>query len=255
MTGDPEWRALYMEFLAHAARDAAFRRAFAQRTDQMRGALEEVVVQRTRPIADALGMEPEQLAVVIDSLGTGLWANHMLHGARAVPPDLFSKALALLVEGIAARAAVARRDRMTTCTDIPRPRFARMYLKAAARADRRGATRAPPPPAPGPQRAGGLKLGAGNGLNFAHYPATVTEVVAIEPEPTLRAVAQQAAAAAPVPVSVRKGTADTLPLADGEMDARCRQPRALQRSRARPARSPRYIACCGRAASCASTST
>ena len=106
MTGDPEWRALYMEFLAHAARDAAFRRAFAQRTDQMRGALEEVVVQRTRPIADALGMEPEQLAVVIDSLGTGLWANHMLHGARAVPPDLFSKALALLVEGIAARTAV-----------------------------------------------------------------------------------------------------------------------------------------------------
>jgi hypothetical protein len=106
MTGDPEWRALYMEFLAHAARDAAFRRAFARRTDQMRGALEEVVVQRTRPIADALGMEPEQLAVVIDALGTGLWANHMLHGARAVPPDLFSKALALLVEGIAARAAV-----------------------------------------------------------------------------------------------------------------------------------------------------
>jgi AcrR family transcriptional regulator len=106
MTGDPEWRALYMEFLAHAARDAAFRRAFARRTDQMRGALEEVVVQRTRPIADALGMEPEQLAVVIDALGTGLWANHMLHGSRAVPPDLFSKALALLVEGIAARAAV-----------------------------------------------------------------------------------------------------------------------------------------------------
>jgi AcrR family transcriptional regulator len=106
MTGDPEWRALYMEFLAHAARDAAFRRAFARRTDQMRGALEEVVVQRTLPVAGALGMEPEQLAVVIDALGTGLWANHMLHGARAVPPDLFSKALALIVDGIAARAAV-----------------------------------------------------------------------------------------------------------------------------------------------------
>jgi hypothetical protein len=41
---------------------------------------------------------------VIDSLGTGLWASHMLHGARAVPPDLFSNALALIVEGIAARA-------------------------------------------------------------------------------------------------------------------------------------------------------
>ena len=70
----------------------------------MRTALEEVVVERTRPVADALPMSPEQLAVVIDALGVGLWAHHMLHGRRAVPRDLFSKALALLVEGIAARA-------------------------------------------------------------------------------------------------------------------------------------------------------
>jgi AcrR family transcriptional regulator len=104
MTGDPEWRALYMEFLAHAARDSGFRRAFGRRTAQMRGALEEVVIERTEPFADALGMAPEQLAVVIDALGTGLWAHHMLHGSRAVPPDLFSKALALMVEGIAGRA-------------------------------------------------------------------------------------------------------------------------------------------------------
>jgi AcrR family transcriptional regulator len=106
MTGDPQWRALYMEFLAHAARDSAFRRRFAKRSAEMRGALEDIVAERTRPIAGALDMEPEQLAVVIDALGTGLWAHHMLHGSRAVPPDLFSKALALLVDGIAARATV-----------------------------------------------------------------------------------------------------------------------------------------------------
>jgi AcrR family transcriptional regulator len=104
MTGDPEWRALYLEFLAHAARDPAFRRRFARRTDEMRAALEEIVVERAGPFADALDMSPQQLAVVIDALGVGLWGHHMLHGPRAVPPELFSQAVALLVDGIAARA-------------------------------------------------------------------------------------------------------------------------------------------------------
>jgi len=29
-----------------------------------------------------------------------------------------------------------------------------------------------------------VELGAGHGLNFPHYPTTVTQVVDIEPEPT-----------------------------------------------------------------------
>lgn len=106
MTGDTEWRALYLEFLAHAARNADFRKAFGKRTDQMRTALEEVVIERTAPVADALPMTPEQLAVVLDALGIGLWAYHMLHGRKAVPPDLFANAIGLLVEGIAARAGL-----------------------------------------------------------------------------------------------------------------------------------------------------
>src|SRR5579875_1643296 len=43
-----------------------------------------------------------------------------------------------------------------------------------------------------------LELGAGNGINFGHYPAGVDEVVAVEPEPYLRARARAAAGAAPV---------------------------------------------------------
>jgi protein-L-isoaspartate O-methyltransferase len=31
-----------------------------------------------------------------------------------------------------------------------------------------------------------IEVGAGNGLNFAHYPPLVSEVVAVEPEPYLR---------------------------------------------------------------------
>jgi ubiquinone/menaquinone biosynthesis C-methylase UbiE len=107
---------------------------------------------------------------------------------------------------------------LTTTNDIPRPRFARMYLRAGARLDRRGVTEHRRRLLEGV--AGRVvEVGAGNGLNFAHYPPTATEVVAIEPEPTLRAAAERAASEAPVPVSVRPGTAEALGLADGEMDA------------------------------------
>jgi SAM-dependent methyltransferase len=64
-----------------------------------------------------------------------------------------------------------------------------------------------------------LEVGAGNGLNFAHYPPTVSEVLAVEPEPYLRGLAEVAAGQAPVPVRVADGTADALPAPDASMDA------------------------------------
>lgn len=64
-----------------------------------------------------------------------------------------------------------------------------------------------------------LELGAGNGINFAHYPASAEEVVAIEPEPYLRAKAEQAAAQAPLRITVRPGLAGELDLESGTFDA------------------------------------
>lgn len=63
-----------------------------------------------------------------------------------------------------------------------------------------------------------VEIGAGNGMNFGHYPATVEEVVALEPEPYLRARAEAAARRAPVSVVVRDAVADDLPLEDGGFD-------------------------------------
>ncbi|WP_246159000.1 class I SAM-dependent methyltransferase [Catellatospora sichuanensis] len=64
-----------------------------------------------------------------------------------------------------------------------------------------------------------IEIGAGNGLNFAHYPTTVTRVLAVEPDSTLRRHAHQAAQRAPVPVEVIAGHADALPGPDAAFDA------------------------------------
>jgi ubiquinone/menaquinone biosynthesis C-methylase UbiE len=64
-----------------------------------------------------------------------------------------------------------------------------------------------------------VEVGAGNGINFSHYPASVDRVIALEPEPYMRAKAQAAAAAATVQVTVEEATADALPVESGSADA------------------------------------
>jgi SAM-dependent methyltransferase len=55
-----------------------------------------------------------------------------------------------------------------------------------------------------------LEVGAGTGTNFAYYPRTVHQVVAIEPEQRLAARARSAASAAPITVEVTGETAESL---------------------------------------------
>ncbi|WP_371597033.1 class I SAM-dependent methyltransferase [Streptomyces sp. NBC_00564] len=64
-----------------------------------------------------------------------------------------------------------------------------------------------------------IEIGAGNGLNFAHYPSTVSEVVAIEPERLLRQLAVEAALRSEVPVDVVPGAAEALPVKSEAFDA------------------------------------
>jgi ubiquinone/menaquinone biosynthesis C-methylase UbiE len=64
-----------------------------------------------------------------------------------------------------------------------------------------------------------IEVGAGNGLNFGHYPASVTSVLAVEPEPYLRTLAETAARKASVPVAVTGGSAERLPADEASFDA------------------------------------
>lgn len=52
-------------------------------------------------------MSQTEIPVDVDVLRAEIVKAYMLHGAKAVPNDLFSRAIALLVDGIAARAEAA----------------------------------------------------------------------------------------------------------------------------------------------------
>ena len=64
-----------------------------------------------------------------------------------------------------------------------------------------------------------VEIGAGAGTNFAYYPTSVENVVAFEPEPYLRKIAERAAEDAPVPVQVLDAPAEQLPVEDESVDA------------------------------------
>jgi SAM-dependent methyltransferase len=100
---------------------------------------------------------------------------------------------------------------------MDRPLFARIQARAGAVEERKGG-------ADHRRRlladlAGRvIEVGVGTGLNFAHYPPGVTHVLAVEPEPNLRARAVEAAQAAPVPVHVVAGVGERLPVGDSSID-------------------------------------
>ncbi|MFF1405725.1 class I SAM-dependent methyltransferase [Streptomyces sp. NPDC058294] len=103
--------------------------------------------------------------------------------------------------------------------DVRHPLFARCYALVSVAAEAR-----PGPAGVRERLLAGLsgrviEVGAGNGLNFRHFPGTVDEVVAVEPEPLLRRLALEAAPRARVPVDVVPGVAEDLPAGNEAFDA------------------------------------
>jgi len=63
-----------------------------------------------------------------------------------------------------------------------------------------------------------VEIGAGYGATFPFYPSAVASVLALEPDPTLRALALAEAIKARVPITVHDGVAETLPVPDESVD-------------------------------------
>lgn len=109
-------------------------------------------------------------------------------------------------------------------TNVPRdavhhPLFARFYARMSVAADLRAGIAAHRAELLDGLSGRVIEIGAGNGLNFPHYPAAVSEVVALEPERNLRKLAVEAALRAGVPVDVVPGAAEALPVKSEGFDA------------------------------------
>ena len=103
-------------------------------------------------------------------------------------------------------------------TEINNPIFARLFDRFAAKDKGRGED------ALRRELLAGLEgrvieVGPGNGINFEHFPETVDELVAVEPEPYLRRAAEATARGLPLQIRVVDGTAERLPADDSSVDA------------------------------------
>ncbi|OLZ72152.1 SAM-dependent methyltransferase [Streptomyces sp. IMTB 2501] len=106
-----------------------------------------------------------------------------------------------------------------TGSPVHHPVFARCYARVSVRAETRLGVAGLRERLLAGLSGRVIEIGAGNGLNFSHYPGTVAEVVAIEPEPLLRQLALESALRAQVPVDVVPGAAEALPVKSEAFDA------------------------------------
>jgi SAM-dependent methyltransferase len=97
------------------------------------------------------------------------------------------------------------------------PLYARRYARSAPRFEDTG-------PAAHRQRLLSgvtgvvLEIGAGIGLNFSHYPETVSRLYAVEPEPYLRRAAAARASGLAYEVDIVEGAGESLSLPDSSVD-------------------------------------
>ncbi|WP_334662787.1 class I SAM-dependent methyltransferase [Streptomyces cyaneofuscatus] len=102
---------------------------------------------------------------------------------------------------------------------VHHPVFARFYARMSVTADLKGGVAAYRDELLAGLSGRVIEIGAGNGLNFAHYPGAVSEVVALEPERSLRQLAVRSGLRAEAPVDVVPGAAEALPVKSEAFDA------------------------------------
>jgi ubiquinone/menaquinone biosynthesis C-methylase UbiE len=105
-----------------------------------------------------------------------------------------------------------------SASEVSNPIFARLFDRFAAKDKGRGEAELRRELLAG-LRGRVVEVGPGNGINFEHYPDSVSELVAVEPEPYLRRAAEGAARSIELDVRVVEGVAGDLPVEAAFADA------------------------------------
>lgn len=95
-----EWVALFLEFLARAARDDRFAAEIAARFRTFWAELADLLERGADAQGLRLPLPPEQLAIAIDVLAIGFMIPQVI-GADEVPEDLLAKAIGYMLSGVA----------------------------------------------------------------------------------------------------------------------------------------------------------
>jgi ubiquinone/menaquinone biosynthesis C-methylase UbiE len=105
-----------------------------------------------------------------------------------------------------------------SASEVSNPIFARLFDRFAATDKGRGEAELRRELLAG-LRGRVVEVGPGNGINFEHYPDSISELVAVEPEPYLRRAAEGAARSIELDVRVVDGVAGNLPVEAASADA------------------------------------
>jgi AcrR family transcriptional regulator len=95
-----EW-AMFFEFVAHAAREPAFRREFRKRARRLRAAFARAVEDQAAEAGNYLALPPEQVALGIAALTQGL-AVQRVTDPSAVPDELLGQLIVYMLRGMTA---------------------------------------------------------------------------------------------------------------------------------------------------------
>lgn len=91
-----EWRSLFFEFVAHAARDLEFGQEFAKRKHKIQNVIAKIARERAAAFGVELPLPADEFAMAVNAIGNGLAVEEIAEPG-SVPDDLYGRLILLML--------------------------------------------------------------------------------------------------------------------------------------------------------------